>query len=69
MHLRPDFAKAHNNLGLALASQGQADEALACYAEALRLRPDYAEAHNNRGVALTGQRRLCTRHHRLKEGV
>jgi len=50
--LKPDFAKAHNNLGLALQGQGKLDEALASFQKALALVPDFAKAHYNLGVAL-----------------
>jgi tetratricopeptide (TPR) repeat protein len=43
---------AHNNLGVALNAEGNAQEAVIHYREALRLRPGYAEAYNNLGVAL-----------------
>jgi protein O-mannosyl-transferase len=44
-----------NNLGLGLALQGNLDQAMGHYAEALRLKPDYALAHNNLGMALAAQ--------------
>ncbi len=56
--LKPDLAKAHNNLGLALAGQGKLDQAVAHYAEALRLKPDLAAAHSNLGLALAAQGHL-----------
>ena len=40
------------NLGLALADNGQADEAIAQYQKALEINPGNAEAHNNLGLAL-----------------
>ena len=46
---------AHNNLGLALADQGQYDAATGQYQDALRLQPDYADAHNNFGITLLAQ--------------
>ena len=46
---------AHNNLGNALDKQGQLDEAIRHYQEAIRLHPEYALAHNNLGKALGGQ--------------
>jgi len=51
---------AHNNLGLALVSGGDASaraEAARHFAEALRLRPAYPEAHNNLGGVLLMQGR------------
>jgi tetratricopeptide (TPR) repeat protein len=50
--LKPDYADAHNNLGVALAYKDDMDGAMAEYREALRLKPDSAEAHNNLGAAL-----------------
>ena len=46
---------AHNNLGLALARQGKAAEAISHYTEALRIRPTYATARTNLGAALASQ--------------
>ena len=50
--IKPDYADAHYNLGVALADNGHMKEAIAQYREALRLRPDYVDAHNNLGGAL-----------------
>ena len=52
LRIKPDFAKAHNNLGSALASQGKVSEAIAEFEAALRIERDYAEAHNNLGNVL-----------------
>ncbi len=52
IRLKPDYADAHNNLGIALFRKGQMDEAIRQFQEALRLKPDQAEAHNNLGNAL-----------------
>jgi Flp pilus assembly protein TadD len=43
---------AHNNLGLALASDGDSAGALAQYRQSLRIHPKHAQAHNNLGIAL-----------------
>jgi tetratricopeptide (TPR) repeat protein len=43
---------AQNELGLVLAHQGEADEAIAHLSEAVRLAPNFAQAHNNLGVVL-----------------
>ena len=58
LELKPDYAEAHNNLGIALNDQGKPDEAVACYRRALELKPDYAEAHNNLGIACKEQGKL-----------
>ena len=43
---------AHDNLGTALATRGQMDEAIGHFQEVLRLKPDLAAARNNIGYAL-----------------
>jgi protein O-mannosyl-transferase len=48
---------AYDGLGNTLEASGKHEEALACYAEAVRLKPDYPEAHINFGKALLGQGR------------
>ena len=48
----PQSARAHNNLGNALAGLGRPQEAVGHYQQALRIEPDYPEAHNNWGFAL-----------------
>ncbi|HUK14019.1 MAG TPA: tetratricopeptide repeat protein [Thermoanaerobaculaceae bacterium] len=53
-----DNYRAHDELGIALAREGNVDEAIAHYAEALRIRPDFAPAHNNLGNALTRKGRF-----------
>ena len=54
LELSPNYAKAHNNLGLALAnSGGRWPEAIAEYQAALRINPDLAQVHFNLGNALS----------------
>ncbi len=48
----PKNARAYVNLGVALAEQGQVDEAAVHYRKALEIRPDYADAYYNLGVNL-----------------
>ena len=43
---------ANNNLGVALAKQGEHDAAIEQYHAALRLNPNYVRAHNNLGISL-----------------
>ncbi|NQV55965.1 MAG: tetratricopeptide repeat protein [Rhodospirillales bacterium] len=50
--IKPDNAKAHNNLANALKELGRLDEAVASYQKALDIEPDFAEAHSNLGGVL-----------------
>ena len=52
LKLSPKDAKAHNNLGVALAGTGKFNEAIPHFEKVLEVNPGYAEAHNNLGVAL-----------------
>jgi tetratricopeptide (TPR) repeat protein len=50
--MKPDYADAHNNLGLALSKMPERlNDAIAEFKEALRLKPDYAPSWHNLGVA------------------
>ena len=57
--LRPDFAEAHSNLGVALAAQGLWDEAAEQYQRAMSLKPDLIDVYRNLGrvVLMEGRRR------------
>jgi tetratricopeptide (TPR) repeat protein len=48
----PDCWMAHYNLGIVLSEQGEPDQAIEHYRQAVALRPDYAEAHYNLGRLL-----------------
>ena len=53
IEINPAFvATMYNRQGCDLAGQGQLDEAIYMFSEAIRIRPDYATAHNDLGVAL-----------------
>lgn len=52
IRLKPDFAEAYNNRGLACDDKDDFNGAIKDYAEAIRLKPDFAIAYNNRGNAL-----------------
>ena len=56
---RPDNARAHCSLGLALRRRGQLDEAVEQYQTALQLQPGYADAHNNLGVIFLSEQRFA----------
>ena len=51
IRLKPDYADAFNNRGIARRDKGDVEGALQDYNEAIRLKPDYADAFNNRGNA------------------
>lgn len=48
----PDCWMAHYNLGIVLSEQGEPDQAIEHYRQAIALRSDYAEAHYNLGRLL-----------------
>jgi protein O-GlcNAc transferase len=56
--LKPDFAQAHNDLGVVLGAKRRFGEALHCFQRAVSIKPDYAEAYNNIGNALKELGRL-----------
>jgi tetratricopeptide (TPR) repeat protein len=49
---RPGNARARNNLGKCLYTDGRREEAVGQWEEALRLKPDYYMAHDNLAIAL-----------------
>ena len=57
IRLKPDYADAFNNRGIARKAKGDLEGALQDYNEAIRLKPDFAEAFNNRGNVRKAQRR------------
>jgi len=64
--LRPNFAEALNNLGIALKDLHRPEEAVIAYRKALELRPNLAEIWNNLGDALhrLGELDAAIRHYR-----
>jgi tetratricopeptide (TPR) repeat protein len=55
LHEQPDFAEAHDELGIDYLLQGKFELAAREFHEAIRLKPDYAPAHNNLGTTLGNQ--------------
>jgi tetratricopeptide (TPR) repeat protein len=49
--IRPDYAKAHNDLGVALQKSERLDDAILSYRRAIEIQPGYAEAYSNLGTA------------------
>ena len=56
--MKPDFAKAHGNLGNLLMNQGRLAEALVSYQNAIALEPDRFIGYNQAGNVLRMQKRL-----------
>jgi tetratricopeptide (TPR) repeat protein len=52
IRLDPQLAKAHYNLGLALAALQRVDDAIAAYEQALAVHPDFVPAHFNLATLL-----------------
>ena len=48
---KPDYAEAHNNLGITFKKRGKLEFAVKSYTKAISLKSDYAEAYNNLGNA------------------
>ncbi len=69
LSLRPESARAHNNLGMILRRQGKTDQAGEHYRQALRLNPKSPETHNNFGVLLLGQKQLVQARSQLEEAL
>jgi tetratricopeptide (TPR) repeat protein len=58
LRIKPNYAKAHNNLGLALSRDGKIQEAATHFEMAVRIDPDYDKAHNNLGNVLWEQGKI-----------
>ncbi len=57
IEIKPNYAGAHMNLGLALMQQSLADAAIQYYRRALALKPDFSDAYYNLGNAFKTQGR------------
>ena len=58
IEIKPDYADAYCNLGVALGMQGKLDEAIAAYRQAIEIKPDFAGTYTNLGKALAEQGKL-----------
>jgi len=52
LEIKPNYAPAHMDMGIALYNLGQFDNAVRSYRRAIMIKSDYAEAHCNLGNAL-----------------
>jgi tetratricopeptide (TPR) repeat protein len=67
--LKPDYALAHNNLGITLQELGRLDEAETSYTQAIGFKLGYAEAHNNLGNTLKELGRLDEAEASLRQAI
>ena len=67
--LNPNFADAHNHLGIALKEQGRLAEAVASHQRALTLNPNLAAAYINLGNALKQQGNLAEAIHTYEQAL
>jgi tetratricopeptide (TPR) repeat protein len=60
LKLDPEIAQAHNNLGIILIQQGDVEQAIVHFKEALRIKPDFdlADANLKRAVAVQNQMQM-----------
>jgi tetratricopeptide (TPR) repeat protein len=59
IRLKPDYADAHELLGIELAADNRFSEAQAQFEELVRLRPNYADGRVNLGIALARQQKFA----------
>jgi len=57
LRIKPDFEKAHNNLGFALARTGDIEGAIASFRESIRINPNNVHAKKNLKWALMMQQK------------
>lgn len=57
IRIKPDYVKAHSNLGSALLLSGRKEEAIAHFREALRYEPDHKIVQENLKRALNPQKK------------
>jgi Flp pilus assembly protein TadD len=53
--IKPDYAQAHNSLGVALVYQGLAEEAMVHFRKALQIKPNYSLAKTNLNTTLRSE--------------
>ncbi|AXE61829.1 tetratricopeptide repeat protein [Candidatus Thioglobus sp. NP1] len=52
LRIKPDYADAYYNMGIAFKDKGDLESAIESYKEALKIKPNYAAAHYNIGNVL-----------------
>ena len=56
--LKPDYAEAYSNMGVALRNQGKFEEAIEAYKKSISIKPNDADTYYNMGIALKDQDKL-----------
>lgn len=69
VHLKPDYARAYNNLGMACDLQGKHKEAIAAYRQALEIHPDQSGTRYNLGISLAMDGQIDEAIEQLREAV
>ena len=67
IHLRPDYAQAHNNLGNVFQNLQQYERAMVCREKAINIQPDYEDAIYNKGCLLFWQLSVAMHLHPYSE--
>ena len=49
--VKPDYANAYNNMGLAYENKGNYEKTITYYEKAIELKPDFEFAYTNMGIA------------------
>ena len=52
LKIKPDYAEAYYNMGIALDNKGDLEASIKSYKQAIKLNPEYADAYNNMGFAM-----------------
>ena len=67
--LYPDFALAHNQLGVQYLKRGQVDKAAEASQRAVKLKPDEYEFQLNHGIVLLNQKRFSEAEQQLRSAL
>ena len=69
LEMRPDYAEAHNNLGVVMRAKGDEGQAAEHYLQAIKVRPWYPEANYNYAVLLHSRGNLKGADDRYQEAL
>ena len=69
LEVRPDYAEAHNNLGVVMRAKGEEGQAAEHYRQAIKVRPWYPEANYNYAVLLHARGNLNGAADRYQEAL